>query len=61
MGKFAGLRRPGATALPPEFKWPGALDQIPDWIFNDPRIFALERERFFRGRSWNYVTLEVVR
>jgi anthranilate 1,2-dioxygenase large subunit len=48
----------GESELPPELKWPDSLEYIPDWVFTDPRIFALEQERLFRGRAWNYVGLE---
>lgn len=38
--------------------WPGGgPSRVPAWIYGDPEIFRRERERIFRGRSWNYVAL----
>ncbi len=56
--QFVASDEAGALSLPPEYKWPGGLETIPDWIFTDPRVFALEQERLFHGRAWNYVGLE---
>ena len=28
-------------------------------LFTDPEIYSLEQERIFRGRSWNYLCLDV--
>jgi apoptosis-inducing factor 3 len=39
--------------------WPNDdLSEIPDWIYTDQRIYDLEVERIFHGRTWNYVALE---
>lgn len=38
--------------------WPaGGPSRVPAWVYSDPNIFRRERERIFRGRSWNYVAL----
>lgn len=31
--------------------------RVPGWLYTDPSIYALEQERIFGGRSWNYVGL----
>jgi anthranilate 1,2-dioxygenase large subunit len=39
--------------------WPNDdLSEIPDWIYTDQRIYDLEVEKIFHGRTWNYVALE---
>lgn len=46
--------------LPPDIarRWPKAgPSRVPAWIFADPAIYERERERIFRGPSWNYVAL----
>jgi salicylate 5-hydroxylase large subunit len=38
--------------------WPEeGLTRVPYFIYEDPTVYALEQERIFRGRSWNYVAL----
>ncbi|MGE0748822.1 MAG: Rieske 2Fe-2S domain-containing protein [Rhodospirillales bacterium] len=50
---------PGTAAgLPAGYEWPADATQIPDWIYTDPQVTALEQERIFLGRSWNFVGLE---
>ncbi|MBM3485245.1 MAG: Rieske 2Fe-2S domain-containing protein [Alphaproteobacteria bacterium] len=44
--------------LPKGLTWPGDEMQIPDWIYTDPQVAALEQERIFLGRHWNFVGLE---
>lgn len=41
-----------------DLRWPDDASLIPDWIYTDERIYALEQERIFRGPTWNYVALE---
>ena len=53
-----------ATAQPTNISethvWPeeGAT-RIPDWVYTSQEIYELEVERIFRGKTWNYVALEV--
>jgi len=44
--------------LPSDLRWPDGEGTIPDWIYTDPRVYALEQERIFMGRHWNFVGLE---
>jgi apoptosis-inducing factor 3 len=48
------------AAIPPVKRaWPNDdLSEIPDWIYTDQRIYDLEVEKIFHGRTWNYVALE---
>ena len=40
-------------------RWPEAgPSRIPNWVYTDPEIFALEQERIFAGEGWLYVCLE---
>src|SRR5437763_3161985 len=40
-------------------RWPEAGPaRIPNWVYTDPEIFALEQERIFAGEGWLYVCLE---
>jgi anthranilate 1,2-dioxygenase large subunit len=41
-----------------DLQWPDQPAEIPDWIYTDRRIYDLEQQRIFRGRSWNYVALD---
>jgi phenylpropionate dioxygenase-like ring-hydroxylating dioxygenase large terminal subunit len=42
-----------------DFRWPDDPAEVPDWVYTDQRIYDLERQRIFQGRTWNYVALEV--
>jgi phenylpropionate dioxygenase-like ring-hydroxylating dioxygenase large terminal subunit len=43
-----------------KFVWPEeGLTRVPDWVYTSEEIYNLEIERIFRGRTWNYVGLEV--
>ena len=47
------------TIPPVKRVWPNDdLSEIPDWIYTDQRIYDLEVEKIFHGRTWNYVALE---
>ena len=48
--KFDGARTLDPAALA-DLRWPDDPSLIPDWVFTDERIYALEQERIFR-RSW---------
>ena len=40
-------------------QWPEqGPSRVPNWLYSDPEIFALEQERIFGGRGWAYVCLE---
>ena len=40
--------------------WPEeGSTRIPDWVYTSQEIYELEVERIFRGKTWNYVALEV--
>lgn len=41
-----------------DLHWPTDAAEIPDWIYTDPRVYALEQERIFGGQTWNYIGLE---
>ena len=37
-------------------RWPEAgPSRIPNWVYTDPEIFALEQERIFADEGWLYV------
>jgi len=43
-----------------ECVWPGdGLHYVPDWVYTNRQVYEREMQRIFRGRSWNYVALEV--
>jgi phenylpropionate dioxygenase-like ring-hydroxylating dioxygenase large terminal subunit len=40
-------------------RWPEAgPSRIPNWVYTDPEIFAVEQERIFAGAGWLYVCLD---
>jgi salicylate 5-hydroxylase large subunit len=40
-------------------RWPAeGSTRLPYWLYTDASIYALEQERIFGGRHWNYVGLE---
>jgi phenylpropionate dioxygenase-like ring-hydroxylating dioxygenase large terminal subunit len=42
------------------FKWPDeGVTRAPYRLFTDPEIYQLEQQRIFRGRSWNFICLDV--
>ena len=39
--------------------WPEqGPSRVPNWVYSDPEVFALEQQRIFGGRGWAYVCLE---
>jgi phenylpropionate dioxygenase-like ring-hydroxylating dioxygenase large terminal subunit len=48
-----------AGSVPDDLAWPDDPSIIPDWVYTDQRIYDLEQQLIFRGRTWNYVGLEV--
>ena len=49
-----------ASELSEPFSWPGSgVTRVPFRLFSDPEIYALEQQRIFRGRVWNYLCLEI--
>lgn len=57
--RFAnGVDEQGAADIS-DLQWPENPSEIPDWVYTDQRIYDLEQQRIFRGRTWNYVALEV--
>jgi salicylate 5-hydroxylase large subunit len=42
----------------PALAWPEqGLTRIPYEVYHDPELYALEQQRVFRGKTWNYVGL----
>ena len=55
---FAPFNTEPAKALITDLPWPDDPAEIPDWIYTDRRIYDLEQQRIFGGRTWNYIGLE---
>jgi anthranilate 1,2-dioxygenase large subunit len=53
LGSATKEREPGAYVWPKE-----GLTRVPDWVYTSQRIYDLEIERIFHGRTWNFVALE---
>lgn len=48
-----------AQARPATRSWPhDSATRVPYWIYTDPDLYKQELDRFFYGRTWNYVALE---
>lgn len=42
------------------FRWPQeGLQVVPDWVYTSQDIYDREIERIFKGRTWNFVALEI--
>jgi salicylate 5-hydroxylase large subunit len=40
-------------------QWPAAgTSRVPNWVYTDPAVFALEQERIFGANDWLYACLE---
>jgi phenylpropionate dioxygenase-like ring-hydroxylating dioxygenase large terminal subunit len=57
--RFTETAETRATSDMSDLVWPDDPAEIPDWVYTDRRVYDLEQERVFRGRTWNYVALEV--
>jgi len=43
-----------------DLNWPSAdMTRIPFLAYHEPQIYNQEQERIFRGKTWNYLALEV--
>ena len=50
---------PCATAANVQRTWPEeGNSRIPFWVYSDPEVYRLEKERIFLGPNWSYVALE---
>ncbi len=57
--RFADAAHEQGRADLSDLQWPADPSEIPDWVYTDQRVYDLEQQRIFRGRTWNYVALEV--
>ncbi len=51
------MKTPSSAAAPSLWPDPG-FTHIPYELYDDPEIYARERERIFMGPTWNYLALE---
>jgi salicylate 5-hydroxylase large subunit len=51
------MDRPAEPSPARQWSEPGQ-SRVPNFLYSDPAIFALEQERIFGGRGWAYVCLE---
>lgn len=50
---------PNASELDADKIWPREdYSRVPYWLYSDERIYALEMEKIFRGRTWSFVGFE---
>jgi anthranilate 1,2-dioxygenase large subunit len=55
---FAPLPKVTPKAGLADLRWPDDPAEIPDWIYTDQRVYDLEQQRIFGGRTWNYIGIE---
>lgn len=49
-----------ARAIPDLLQWPAeGITRVPMHVYSDPELYAWEQDLIFRGRTWNFLCLEV--